>query len=100
MSEGGDHLDMHHVFGGPNRKKSEQYGAVVPLHHIKCHIFGPMAVHNNIMNNRWIQRRQQQRIMREQGWDMERWIKEFGMNYLVSLPNEQTTDEELEYGEE
>ena len=27
----GDRLERHHIFGGPNRKKSEKYGFVVPL---------------------------------------------------------------------
>lgn len=99
-AENGDHLDRHHVFGGPNRKKSEKYGAVVYLHHNSCHIFGKQAVHNNIHMNRWIQRRMQKRIMREQGWDMDRWIREFGKNYLVLLPDEQSIDEELTYDNE
>lgn len=96
MNEGGDHLDRHHVFGGPNRKKSEKYGAVVLLHHNKCHIFGPQAVHNNIGNNRWIQRRMQRTIMRREGWDMDRWIREFGRNYLDKEPDEEEDEEEEE----
>ena len=30
-----DHLDRHHIFGGPYRKKSEKYGLVVYLCHKK-----------------------------------------------------------------
>ena len=82
MYEGGDHLDRHHVFGGPYRKKSEKYGAVVLLHHNKCHIFGPLAVHNHAGRNKWIKARMQMQIMREQHWDMDRWIREFGKNYI------------------
>ena len=40
-----DPLDLHHVFGGPYRKKSEKYGLVVYLCHHDCHIFGKNAVH-------------------------------------------------------
>ena len=39
-------LHTHHVFGGPNRKASEQYGLTVQL----CpehHTLGPEAVHKN-----------------------------------------------------
>lgn len=35
-----DPLDKHHIFGGSNRRNSERYGLVVPLHHYECHIFG------------------------------------------------------------
>lgn len=28
---GSDQVERHHIFGGPNRKKSEIYGFVVPL---------------------------------------------------------------------
>ena len=42
-----DHLDRHHIFGGPFRKKSEKYGLVVYLCHRECHIFGLQAAHNN-----------------------------------------------------
>ena len=38
-------LDEHHVFGGPNRKNSEEYGLKVYLCHAH-HIYGPEAVHN------------------------------------------------------
>lgn len=39
-------LDEHHIFGGPNRKNSEEYGLKVYLCH-DHHIYGPEAVHNN-----------------------------------------------------
>lgn len=94
LPEGNDHLDRHHVFGGPNRKKSEKYGAVVLLHHNKCHIFGPQAVHNNAVMNTFIKRRMQQQIMREQHWDTERWIKEFGKNYLDFVWDHEATEED------
>lgn len=36
----------HHIFGGAYRKKSEQYGFVVPLHH-RLHVYGLESVHEN-----------------------------------------------------
>ena len=42
----GDPLDKHHIFGGALRKKSEQYGLFVYLHHARCHIFA-RAAHTN-----------------------------------------------------
>lgn len=37
-------IEYHHVFGGPNRKKSTEYGLIVPLCH-SCHNEPPHGVH-------------------------------------------------------
>lgn len=79
-----DPLDRHHCFGGPFRKKADKLGLTVHLHHNECHIFGPLAAHNNMGTMRAIQRYGQRKAMREQGWDTQRFIKEFGKNYLTS----------------
>ena len=39
------HIEIHHIFSGCNRKKSTEYGLVVPLCE-KCHK-GTDGVHNN-----------------------------------------------------
>ena len=36
-----DPLERHHIFGGPNRGKSEKYGLVVLLCGEECHRNGP-----------------------------------------------------------
>lgn len=77
-----DPLDRHHIFGGANRKKSEKYGLVVDLCHHDCHIFGKNAVHNNKELRQYLHRYGQLKVMKENGWDTERFIKEFGRNYL------------------
>ena len=77
-----DPLDRHHIFGGPNRKKSEKLGLVVYLCHHDCHIFGPMAAHNNKDTMQKLHEYGQAKAMEENGWDTERFIKEFGRNYL------------------
>lgn len=78
----GDPLDKHHIFPGPYRKKSEKYGLVVYLCHNRCHIFGPEAVHNNTNQMRYVQRKGQEKAMKEQKWSTEDFIREFGRNYL------------------
>lgn len=78
-----DPLDRHHIFPGAYRKKSEKYGLIVYLCHSKCHIFGKDAVHRNERQMRRVKRYGQLKVMREQGWSEERFIKEFGKNYLV-----------------
>ena len=78
----GDPLDKHHVFFGPCRKKSEQYGLTVYIHHSSCHIFGKNAVHNNAKICRGLQSEVQEIAMNHYGWSIDDFIKLFGRNYL------------------
>ena len=75
-------LDRHHIFGGPYRSKSEQYGLVVYLCHSRCHIFGKKAVHSNSETMQMVREYGQRKAMDEQGWTVEQFVKEFGKNYL------------------
>lgn len=77
-----DPLDRHHIFGASNRKKSEKYGLVVFLCHNKCHIFGKEAVHNNAKNMQLLHEYGQRKAMREQGWTIDDFRREFGKNYI------------------
>ena len=77
-----DPLDMHHVFNGAYRKKSEKYGLVVLLCHERCHIFSKEAVHNNAGNMRRLRQWGQQLLMEKYGWTVNEFVKEFGKNYL------------------
>lgn len=76
-----DSLDMHHIFNGAYRKKSEKYKLVVPLCHYQCHLFGKYAVHNNPDTALWLKAKGQEKVMAEQGWNTRRFIKEFGKDY-------------------
>ena len=76
-----DPLDRHHIFEGPYRRKSEKYGLVVYLCHNRCHIFGPESVHRNRDTALYLKHLGQQKVMIEQGWDTEDFIREFGKNY-------------------
>lgn len=71
-----------HIFGGPFRKKSEKYGLVVYLCHNDCHIFGRKAAHQNANTMLMLKRYGQEKAMKEQGWNTEKFIREFGRNYL------------------
>jgi hypothetical protein len=77
-----DPLDKHHIFGAANRNKSEEYGLYVYLCHNECHENGKYAVHNNKDTMQKIHEYGQKKVMEKQGWDTERFIKEFGKNYL------------------
>lgn len=78
----GDPLDWHHIFGGALRKKSEKYGLKVLLHHNRCHIFGPGAAHQSGKTAEHLHRAGQKAAMEKYGWTTERFIQEFGKNYL------------------
>ena len=72
-------LDEHHIFGGPNRKNSEEYGLKVYLCH-DHHIYGPEAVHNNAWIRHELQRTAQ-RLFEKQHSHKE-FMEIFGRNYL------------------
>lgn len=77
-----DPLARHHIFGGPNRKKSEKYGLVVDLCNYKCHIYGAQAAHRNAETAQRLHEYGQRKAMEENGWTTEDFIREFGRNYL------------------
>lgn len=78
----GDPLDWHHVFGGALRKKSEKYGLKVRLHHRECHIFGLESAHQSGRTAELLHRSAQEAAMREYGWTVEDFRREFYKNYL------------------
>lgn len=75
-------LDVHHIFNGSNRKKSEKYGLKVLLHHNKCHIFGKDSVHQNAKVDKELKAFAQEEAMNHYGWSTEDFIKIFGKNYI------------------
>lgn len=75
-------LDHHHIFGGPYRKKSDRYGLVVDLCHDTCHIFGPDSAHQSGETALMLKQYGQCKVMEENGWSVEDFIREFGKNYL------------------
>lgn len=77
-----DPLDKHHIFGGSNRRNSEKYGLVVPLHHKECHIFGKQAVHNCRETMDKLHQMGQKLAMEQQGWTVEEFREIFGRSYL------------------
>lgn len=80
-------IDEHHIFGGAYRSKSTKYGLTVPLCHFGCHQFGKDSIHDGttpLANERRLYLKQygQAKVMKEQGWTRERFISEFGKDYL------------------
>jgi len=75
-------LDKHHIFGGPYRNKSEQYGLFVFLHHCRCHIFGEDSAHKNVEISNELKRAAQIAAMKKYGLSIPEFIDLFGKNYL------------------
>ena len=69
-------LAHHHLIGGPYRKKADRLGLVVPLCPA-CH----GVAHSNALVNRQM-RRYAELQMLARGWTREKWIAEFGKDYL------------------
>ena len=84
-------LEKHHIFGGANRKKSERYGLTVMLCHY-CHNEPPNGVHHNKDRMNHLHIAGQKYAMIELNWDIEKFRKEIGRNYLEEM--------ELEYIED
>lgn len=72
-------LDEHHVYGGHNRKLSEEYGLKVYLCHHSCHLFG---VHKNAELSRALKAKVQKIAMALYGWSVEDFRRIFGKSYL------------------
>ena len=71
-------LEWHHVFGGANRKYSEEDGLKVRLCHY-CHNEPPAGVHYNAENMRWLRRLGQRAY--EQNHSRDEFLKRYGRNY-------------------
>lgn len=67
-------LEVHHVFNGAYRKKSEKYGAVVEICR-ECH---DDLHHHHPAKYKWLKREWRDQLMAWNGWDEEDFIREFG----------------------
>lgn len=76
-----DRLEIHHIFGGAHRNKSEKYGLKVALCGEKCHRNGRNAVHANHKVDIQLKEYAQRKAMKHYGWTTEEFIEIFGKNY-------------------
>lgn len=77
---GNTEVAIHHVFNGPNRRLSEDYGFIVPLRP-DWHNMMPYSVH---MDQRFDEslKRKAQTYYEEHIGTREQFIAEFGKSYL------------------
>ena len=71
--------EKHHIFGGANRRWSENYGLYVYLCHF-CHNEPPIGVHFNKTVRERLQATAQRAF--EDEYSHEEFIEIFGRNYL------------------
>lgn len=69
--------DEHHIFNGPNRKKSDQDGMIIYVHRT-CHTW----LHNHPISNLTFKRRAQ-KIWELKNGNREDFIKRYGKSYIL-----------------
>lgn len=74
-------LEVHHIFGGSNRRRSEKYVLTVRLCH-QCHNEPPNGVHHNKSLMDMLHEYGQLKAMREQSWTKEDFMRVFHANYV------------------
>lgn len=79
----GIYLDKHHVFGGANRKKSEQLGLWVWVQP-ELHNLGRESIHRNAELDRTLKKWAQRICMERYDMSIEDFIREFGRNYILT----------------
>lgn len=72
-------LEEHHIFPGPNRKNSEQYGLKVKLCHF-CHNEPPLGAHHNRGTELMLKEIGQREF--EKHYSRQEFMRIFGRNYL------------------
>jgi hypothetical protein len=82
-------IEVHHIFSGANRKKSEKYGYLIDLCHY-CHNEPPYGAHFSKEYTQQLRAKAQKifeatqgQAAKERGMTVREWfIKEFGRSYL------------------
>lgn len=74
-------VERHHLFGGPFRKKADRLKLTVMLCPW-CHQIDPDSAHKSAETRLYLHKYGQRKAMREQGWSVEDFVREFGKNYL------------------
>ena len=86
--------EEHHIFGGPNRRLSEEYGLKVDLC-LECHQTGPKAVHRDKETMQMLHELGQQAFENTIG-SRDGFVKVFGKNYIEGDEYEQSGEDTQE----
>ena len=74
-------LELHHICGAANRKRSDKDGLMVWLCH-NCHNEPPNGVHHNAAINDQLKAVAQRRWMEHYGKTADDFLKRYGKNYI------------------
>ena len=74
-------VERHHLFSGALRHKADKLKLTVMLCPW-CHQYDADSAHRSAETRRYLHKYGQMKAMREQGWSVEDFIREFGRNYL------------------
>lgn len=74
-------VERHHIFGGALRPKADKLGLTVMLCPW-CHQYDADSAHRSAETRQLLRRYGQRKAMTEQGWDVDRFVREFGKNWL------------------
>ena len=74
-------VERHHLFGGALRPKADKLKLTVMLCPW-CHQYDADSAHRSAETRLYLHKYGQMKAMREQGWTVEDFIREFGRNYL------------------
>lgn len=85
-------VERHHLFGGPFRKKADRLKLTVMLCPW-CYLAAKDRAHKSAETRLYLHKYGQQKTMREQGWSVEDFVREFGKNYLDEEEIEEVTGE-------
>lgn len=75
------HTEVHHLFGGAMRKKSEKLGLKIHLCHA-CHNEPPNGAHHCKDTMDYLHKCGQKAAMQHYGWSIEDFRREFYKNHL------------------
>lgn len=78
----GVYLDKHHVFGGANRKRSEEYGLWVYVRP-DLHKQSRDSIHENAELDRTLKKWAQRICMEHYEMSVDDFIREFGRSYII-----------------
>ena len=76
-----EELETHHVFQGALRKKATKYKLTVKICRY-CHQYDSDSAHRSRETRMYLRKWAQAKAMKEQGWSVGDFIREFERNYL------------------
>lgn len=75
-----DPLEVHHIFGGPNRRLADEDGLIVHICGFRCHREGRSAAHKSFATAEYLRTVGQEAY--ERTHTREEFFRRYGRNYI------------------